>query len=171
MFFAKKPKKEGNPELPSDIREIEDLKEAIEADEFQAPRHNEPQKHNEPEYNEEVYEEEMTRDAAPLFVKVEKYRNIINTVQDMKAFVSGTKQLFTVMYEIENIRNEALKMMKVTVQRIEKNIVDIDRELLRPKGIDISTRQEGIELEHIESSLSDLQKQLLSLKKDIQTFK
>lgn len=111
------------------------------------------------------------RESAPLFVKVEKYRNIIETVQDMKSFVFGLKQLFVVMREIEDIRNEALTIMQASVQRLEKNISDIDNEMLMPKSLDMEFKRDEIELTRIESSLLDLQKQLSSLKTELKEFK
>ena len=107
--------------------------------------------------------------SAPLFVKVEKYREVISSLQEMKLFVAGVKDIFTVMQEIESIRGEALNVMKVTVQRLEKAVVEMDSELLRPRGVNVSPFPQGeAEVKHIESSLTELQKQLLELRQDLQ---
>src|SRR3989344_9699098 len=50
--------------------------------------------------NEEAYGQRYrprVPEMAPLFVKVEKYNEILAVVQDMKNFVSGIKQLFTIL--------------------------------------------------------------------------
>ena len=119
------------------------------------------------------YEEKpsMPREmSAPLFVKVEKYRDMLHTVIEMKLFVSGTKQVFTILQELEAIRGDALKIMRATVQRLEKSLTEIDTELLRPRGINMDVAPGG-EIVHIEESLSDLQKQLLQMKKELQELK
>ena len=42
--------------------------------------------------------------AAPLFVKVDKYREVLTGIQEMKIFLGGLRQIFTVMNEIEEMR-------------------------------------------------------------------
>jgi hypothetical protein len=107
--------------------------------------------------------------SAPLFVKVDKYRDLISGLQEMKLFVSSVKDIFGLMQEIENIRSDALNIMKVTVQRLEKSVIEMDSELLRPKGMTSSPFPQGeTEIKHIESSLSELQQQLLALRKELQ---
>ena len=109
---------------------------------------------------------------APLFVKVEKYREVLTRVQEMKIFVSGVKQLFNVLSEIESVRADALKIFKVTVQRLENSIAEIDSELLKPRGLDLGDVSYGeTEVRHIEGSLSDLQKQLMDLRRELQEMK
>ena len=107
---------------------------------------------------------------APLFVKVDKYRDIIKSVQEMKLFVASTKQVFTALHEIESLRSDTLNVLRATIQRLERSITEIDTELVRPHGVSVAA-EESVEVTHIESSLNDLQKQLLDLKRDLQEMK
>ena len=107
---------------------------------------------------------------APLFVKVEKYRDLIKSVQEIKLFVASTKQVFTVLSEIESVRNDTLNVLRATLQRVERSVVEIDSELLRPYGASVA-EIENSEVNHIESSLTDLQKQLLDLKHELSEMK
>ena len=108
---------------------------------------------------------------APLFVKVEKYRDIIKSVQEMKLFVSSTKQVFSVLQEIESLRVDTLNVLRATVQRIERSIVEVDSELLRPYGASVAEVEESTDVNHIESSLTELQKQLNDLKRELQEMR
>ncbi len=125
-------------------------------------------------YTDEYREEEIIQDtaqmSAPLFVKVEKYREVLSDIQEMKVFIYGMKQLFGVLSELEAVRGDALKILRATVQRLEKNVTEVDSELLRPKGFELEAQGE-MEIRHIEDSLSDLQKQLASLKKELQELR
>lgn len=105
---------------------------------------------------------------APLFVKVEKYRNIISTLTEMKAFIAGIKQLYSVLHEAETVKNDTLKILRSSVQRLEKSIYELDSEMLRPRGFVDETKETQTEFSHIEGSLSDLQRQLAMLKKELQ---
>lgn len=107
---------------------------------------------------------------APLFVKVEKYHDVLMNLNEMKTFVSGMKQLFNVLSELETVRGDSLKIMRSSIQRFERSLVELDTELLRPKGLVLEQYGE-VEVQHIEESLNDLQAQLATLRKELQEFK
>jgi hypothetical protein len=60
--------------------------------------------------------------------------------------------------------------MRATLQRLERGVVEIDAELLRPKGFDLPTHDEE-DIHHMEDSLGDLQKQLAALRKELQQLR
>ena len=110
-------------------------------------------------------------DSAPLFIKIEKYKEILTSVQEIKLFLSSSKQIFNVFYEIEIVRNDALKILKNTLQRLEKNITEIDVDLFKFKGTETTETEGETEVHHMQSSLSDLHEQLKNLKKDLEEIK
>ena len=104
--------------------------------------------------------------AAPLFVKIDKYKEVLTGIQEMKIFLSGLKQIFTVINEIEEMRTQSVNILRATMQRLEKSVVEIDSGLLRPKGVDMrSLTQADPDMHVIEDSLTDLQTQIKDLKK------
>ena len=108
------------------------------------------------------------KEEAPLFVKVEKYQSVLSDIAEIKAFISSMKNLFNVFQELENVRQDSLKMLRATIQRLEKSVIEIDSELLRPKGI-VSAGSDNIQ--HIEDSLTELQKQLGMLKSELESIR
>lgn len=141
MFFRKK-----------DREDIRDIKQAI----------------AEPDEVEELPSVIEEHREAPLFVKVEKYRDIVSTLTEMKGFVAGIKQVYGLVHEAETVRAEALKILRSSVQRLEKSIYEMDSELLRPRGFIAETKETETEMSHVEDSLGDLQRQLALLKKEIE---
>lgn len=115
------------------------------------------------------HEREPVRElSAPLFVKVDRYRELITAVQEMKLFAASARDVFSTLHEIEAVRADALNILRAMVQRLEKTVLDLDAELVRPKGVSLSSASyAGAEVEHIESSLSDLQKQLADLRHEL----
>src|SRR5262245_59124567 len=99
MFFKKKEDKD---------RELEDIKGMME---------------EEPTHHHHVREEVSPRvsESAPLFVKVDKYQELITTIHELKLFLASTKQLFTLVNEIESVRSDAHNVLRATVQRLEKS--------------------------------------------------
>jgi cob(I)alamin adenosyltransferase len=112
------------------------------------------------------------KESAPLFVKVSRYKELIDSINDMKTFNASLKQMFLVINEADNVRNDALKIMRATVNRLDKTLAEIDSELVRPEGIDLEkVSYSESEVRYIEKSLSQLQRQLAVLRKDIHDLK
>src|SRR3989344_6448218 len=140
-----------------DILGLEDLPETPSSPQPQVPQ---------------TYKMPAKEEGAPLFVKVDKYRALIISVEDMKNYIEGLKQLFNVMYDIETMRGDTLKILKATTVKLEKTLTEIDYELLRPKGY--NTEELGVEepdVMHLEGSLTDLQRQLQELKRELQELR
>lgn len=138
--------------------ELEDIKNAMEEEPTVLPPPMEPN-----------YQDVKREISAPLFVKVEKYREILSSVQEMKIFIAGVRQLFNILNELEAVRSDAIKIMRATLQRLEKGVLEIDNELLRPRGLIAEAR--GEEASHIESSLEELQRNLADLRRELQEMK
>ena len=113
---------------------------------------------------------ERKEDFAPLFVKVEKYREIVGALQEIRGFVANIKKLFGVVSELETARGEAIRLMRVAVERFDRAVVDIDQALLRPIGFEEFPKGE-MEIKHVEKSLSDLHRQIEGLRKEVEEFK
>jgi hypothetical protein len=161
MFFSKK-------ERDRDFGEIKDL---VEEDDPPVRHESQPRHARaEPQFaHEEIPSPRDT--GAPLFVKVDKYRELMASIHEVKLYLGATKQVFSLFNDIESVRAESLNVLRATVQRLERTIVEMDSELLRPKGGIPSDRQEVAEVTHIESSLTDLHKQLMDLKRDLSDLK
>jgi hypothetical protein len=167
MFFKKKKddeeyraniKSSMDEELPFELENLD-----IPQIETQPPRYQPPA----------GYQRRMPQDdiAAPLFVKVEKYKELLVTIQEMKIFISSIRELITIINEADHIKDDALKMLRASVQRMEKNLVEIDTDLMRPRGIDIEVTKGDIEVRQVQSSLDELQHQLANLKKELHEMK
>ncbi len=170
MFFTRK--KSPNEEIKRAIEEetaTPEISDAERSEDFPQPP---PREAYIPETREEPIIRPQAMETAPLFVKVDKYKEILTSIQEMKIFISGTKQIFNVIYELESIRGDALKILKATLQRLEKSVAEIDTDLLRPRGFETSDITQGeTEVTHIEGSLTELQKQLADLRRELQELK
>ncbi len=171
MLFKKDHDEKKDAKGAKNIWDMKDIKQAIE----EPPAHEEMPFPSMPPalpataFPSHAYSPHGREQSAPLFVKVEKYREVISSIQEMKLFIAGVKDTFAILQELEHVRSDAINIMKVTVQRLEKATMELDSELLRPRGVNISPFEQGeTEAKHIESSLTELQKQLLELKQDLQ---
>ena len=154
MFFKRKPHED---KYGKQDRQYEEIKESMDLPV--------------PEPHEEEFIQRKETTAAPLFVKVEKYQNLLGNINEMRSFVSSMKQLFNVVYELEAVRADSLKIMRANIQRLEKNLLEIDAGLLRPKGLEMQIPYTDGEVHHIENSLGELQRQLSDLRRELQELK
>ncbi|MEM7816300.1 MAG: hypothetical protein QXZ20_00105 [Candidatus Aenigmatarchaeota archaeon] len=121
-------------------------------------------------------EKEASSITIPLFVKVDKYKEIITTIQEIKTFLAGLRNLFLLLEEIEQTRNDTLNTLRITLQRIEKNIIQLDANFLKTGSEEIEKIKESIkpktvEVNELEDSLRKLHEELSSMKSEIEKMK
>ncbi len=159
MFFSKKEKD----------RNLDDIKDMMDDEETPVRESKYEPRRAERQIHEEIPTER--EHAAPLFVKVDKYKELITSIHELKLYLGATKQVFALFNDLEAVRSETLNVMRATVQRLERTIVEMDTELLRPRGINVMPDKESADVGHIENSLTDLHKQLMELKRELQELK
>jgi len=109
---------------------------------------------------------------APLFVKVDKYKEVLSLIQEMKVFISGIKQLFNILQDLEALRIDAIKIMKATIQRLERRMIEMDSDLLRPKGYEAPLMSPvEAEASHVEDSLTELQGEIARMRRELEGLK
>lgn len=106
---------------------------------------------------------------APIFVKVDKYEEIVQNLQEIKALLRDMKGIFPLLVEIDEVKKSTIELMRVTMQNIEKDIVRLGADFLKPGFMDIAVKP--VETTHISDSLSVLQSQLSSLKSELEKAK
>lgn len=106
---------------------------------------------------------------APLFVKLDKYRNILVTLGHMKATIAALKNSFSMLEELEKTKNETMGMMKKAMQGMESRISALDEELVRPAGFrDVASNANYEEVANVEATIADLRGQIEQLKAELE---
>ena len=106
-------------------------------------------------------------DEAPLFIKIDKYSDLLAHVKEMKRFLGMFKQTLDVMRDIETARDDALKILRASATRLERVLETADAELLKP---DISEQVEAAgkeEAAHVQDTLESLKSEINSLKSEL----
>lgn len=107
---------------------------------------------------------------APLFVKIEKYRNVLNSINDLKTTIIMLKNALAVQRQIEGLRDENRKFLELATNKIDKKIVSLNAEFLRPKGFEEEFPPATYETAGIEGVVDDLKKQIEGLKSELKTI-
>jgi len=114
--------------------------------------------------------EEKKSTFAPLFVKIDQYRSVLTTISDLKTTVIMIKNALGLQKEIESLRDENRRLMEAAINKIDKKIVTLDSEFLRPQGFEEEFPPPIYETEGLEGVVTDLKKQIEGLKSELQTI-
>ncbi len=123
--------------------------------------------HKLPEMPNEEIQEKMS--FAPLFVKLDRYKQILNTMNYLKNTMNMIKNTFSILNELEKIRMENLRLVQETIEKADKKILTLDSEFMRPSGF-IEDRPEIGDVESLEVTLVDLRDQVNQLKAELKSM-
>jgi len=112
---------------------------------------------------------EELRKVAPLFIKLEKYEEILNTIADVKSVLNLLKDSFSVFEENEKIRTETIEAIKENIERVGEKISSLDSILLRPAGYE-ERREKEFRAEEVKDTLSALKSQIDKLKQELHSL-
>lgn len=107
---------------------------------------------------------------APLFVKIEKYRNVLSSINDLKTTIIMLKNALYIQRQIEGLRDENRKFLELAINKIDKKIVSLDTEFLKPRGFEEEFPPATYETEGLEGVVDDLKKQIEGLKSELKTI-
>ncbi|MBN2095290.1 MAG: hypothetical protein JW727_04530 [Candidatus Aenigmarchaeota archaeon] len=109
-----------------------------------------------------------TGDFAPLFVKVGKYRETLEHLNDLENYLKGMTRLLELVSELEQVR-----VMNISaIEKLQKKAIatssKLSSGLLKPRGMQLEgTRDSEVELTKLGDVISDLSKELTILKKEV----
>jgi hypothetical protein len=114
--------------------------------------------------------------STPLFVKVERYKDILNNINEIKTLLSGIQNILSVLEEIEQLRLEGINTLRITIQRLEKNVTKLDLGFTKPSDTSIEKvkaelKPKTLEAKEMEDSLMEIYNQLNAMRAEIEKLK
>ena len=106
---------------------------------------------------------------APLFIKVERYKELLSYLGALKSDIETLKQLGNVLNSAQEMFNETNKALGATLNKTNKLISAIDSELGRPQGMDIGPEPDS-KMAEMKISLNELGAQLEKLKTEVKAI-
>lgn len=106
---------------------------------------------------------------APLFVKIDRYRHILNSIGNLKTALMIIKNSLDTMHQIERVRDDTYGIINDMVEKMGQKLLNLDDELLRPAGFhetnDASSEHQDIKT--IDATVADLKGQIDQLKSEL----
>jgi len=107
-------------------------------------------------------------DFAPLFVKVGKYRETLEDLNDLENYLKAMSRLFEIVEELEKVRVMNIEALDKIHKKALATASKLSSGLLKPKGMSIEgTRESDVELNKLGDVIGDLSKELSMLKKEV----
>ena len=132
----------------------------------QLPANAQPVRKQEPQ---PPVQEKAERPAfAPLFVKIDRYRNILNALGQLRTSVVMIRNSFSTLNELEKARFETLKLIEEAVGKVESKLSSLDTELLRPTSAHMDVTPEYHDVETVQATVADLKGQITQLKAELE---
>lgn len=78
-----------------------------------------------------------SKDMPPLFVKVDKYEDVIKNVQELRSYTLSLRDALDALADIEKELKVGMEVAHKTLDRVNAIISMLDSKLLRTQGIDI----------------------------------
>ncbi len=109
---------------------------------------------------------------APLFVKVGRYKETLETIENLENYLRGMSKLFDLVNELEKIRVMNITALNKMYQKASITASKLYSGLLKPKGMKFEGDLESkVEMDKLEEVVSDLNNELTNLKNEIEKIK
>ncbi len=107
-------------------------------------------------------------ETAPLFIKIEKYKDILQNLHDMKRTVSNISEILKIRNELETIRNQSNEALQKSFEKFIGLADQLDREFIAPRVMKPFIKTENIE--RIDGFVSEIQNEMDNLKKSLDSL-
>ena len=123
---------------------------------------------NAPAKNQSVEDAGRPPATAPLFVKLTRYRHILDNMENIKTGLGLVRNQIAILNEIEKLRTRNMKVLESTMEKLSKRLIKLDAEFTRPAGFVEETPEMQIEeMESLESTITDLKEEIEGLKQEV----
>ncbi len=114
---------------------------------------------------------DKSENVAPVFIKVSKYKDIVNNVNYLKMGFNLMRNQMAILSKLENLQKENMKLMYSVIEKINKKIEKLDSDFSRP--IDFMKEVSDMKMDEIEDmghAMKDLKLQISKLKNEVEAM-
>ena len=112
---------------------------------------------------------EETPKIAPLFVKIEKYKEILESIQKLKMSMKNIQFLLSFKEQIKKIDTESDELLLKTIQIFSQAVNDFSMNFAIPRGVSYVPKP-PLE-ERVDTSVSDLGSKITKLREELEKIR
>jgi archaellum component FlaC len=106
---------------------------------------------------------EKENDVAPLFIKLEKYKAILEEINSLKSTLSGLKSSIELLKDLEKLREENIKVVESILSKLDRNIANLAADFKQPAGA-IGHINEVEDVQKLINSIAEIRGQIERIK-------
>ncbi|MBU5688338.1 MAG: hypothetical protein KQA41_02120 [Candidatus Aenigmarchaeota archaeon] len=114
--------------------------------------------------------QQIEKKGVPLFVKLDKYKSILDILNDMKSILFFAKNTINVQKQIEMLLEENKKLLEDAIAKLDQKLLYLEKELTKPGLYETKIEEQKEEIKDFDKVLEDLKKQIESLKGDLKNI-
>jgi len=118
----------------------------------------------------EIKKEVETKEevSVPLFIKLDKYKNIVSALMQLKTYTIALKNSLVALEHIEKAREETISVLSKNLEKMNEKISELEKDLVKPIGFPYAPPETFEELSTLQTSLTSLKSQIEQLKEEIE---
>jgi len=105
---------------------------------------------------------------APLYIKVERYREVLQKVQKLKTLIRNINALAVLQDEIAKVREDASIALKKNIEDFNNTAAALDQELVRPQYFEPYVKDTATQ--NVEGYTDQLKEEVSKMKEQLQRF-
>lgn len=107
---------------------------------------------------------EGDEDFAPLFVKIDQYRQVLQNLEEVKNTLQSLRDLFSLMQELDQIKSQGMKELRQGISNLAQTLISMDEKFIRPAGTEemIKEPESGVS-----ETVQQLQNELKSVRQEL----
>ena len=107
-------------------------------------------------------------DTAPLFIKIDKYKDVLQGLHDLKVSVSNISEVLRVRSDLEEMRSRTNEILEKSFNQFVDLANKLDNQFAVPKVMKPFVKTENIE--RIDGFVSEIQNEIDNLKKSLDSL-
>lgn len=110
------------------------------------------------------------KSSPPVFVKIERYRELLEDVQKLRSYSLGLRDALDAMAEIEKEFKTAMSLTNKVLDKVNIIISSLDMKLLQKTGPSLDTSSPIKPPEEVENYVRGIYEQIEKLKSELQSI-
>ncbi len=115
--------------------------------------------------------EDMSEDLTPVFVKISKYRDILNSVNYVRMGFNLIKNQIAILSKLQKLQKQNMELLYTALEKVSTQLTKLDSDFTKP--VDFMKEVSEMKLEDVrglEKTIGDLKSQIEQLRGDVEAM-
>ena len=115
--------------------------------------------------------EDMPEDLTPVFVKISKYRDILNSVNYVRMGFNLIKNQIAILSKLQKLQRQNMELLYTALEKVSTQLTKLDSDFTKP--VDFMKEVSEMKLDDVkglEKTIGDLKSQIEQLRGDVEAM-